>query len=163
MSGLQISKTSQPFPMYMIVPPPSTAWDDAASHFWSYSLRGQRLDLIILADAFQLWISCDSMISSCFLLPGREIFTVMATAMCLNPEHGLSPFWIKAGVHCVVSFQQACLLTLTLPKEGSSTVAHCYPGLCNGKYSAGCLNHLVFPMIALSQKKVSRGSRKDVF
>lgn len=124
--------------------------------FWSYFVQDQKLDLIILVDAFQLRISCDSVISSCFLLPGREIFTVTAMAMCVIPEHDLSPFCIKAGVSCVVSFQQACLLTVTLPMNGSSIVTHCYHGLPNDKYSAGWLNHFVFPMIALSKKNKSQ-------
>lgn len=99
-------------------------------------MQGQKLDLIVPVDTFQVRISYDSVIFSCFLLPGREVFIVMATAMCAIPEHDLSPFWIKAGVFHVVPLQQPCLLTLTLPKEGSNRVTHCY-GLCNGKYTAG--------------------------
>lgn len=92
-------------------------------------------------------------ISFSFIPPGRQIFPAVATARCVIPEHGPSPFWVKAGVSSLISFQQTCLPPLTLLNVGNSTMTRCYGCSCNSEHSAGWLNCSDFPMLALSQKK----------
>lgn len=56
-------------------------------------------------------------ISFPFIPPGRQIFPAVATARCVIPEHGPSPFGVKAGVSSPISFQQTCLPPLTLLRQ----------------------------------------------